>query len=552
PKEQQQEPTTQPKEQQQEPKPAQEQPKFEIKKILEVLGITEGEIGSESYWRGVLGNNVTIQSIKSVEETQKRKGGAHLRTLSTSESLGTGKFTSDEKVKKAREELESLKQEEILERLTGKEDNEGEKFLIEKVKTLFSDSSDESRELGKIIAHSILTESSAINYCSAKKAQIENTLSEPKTPYGANINFVLENENARLERELDEAKEKLEKFPKDAYNALKVSLSGELDNARTKEDTADLVKKRIEEGNESIQTTLKDIISLIKNNFPETESFKKAASENNELLAHLKAIEKNCQTAEEGKKNQKDSTVDTSTVDTSTVDTSTVDTSKISHNLIEENKRLKKDKRFLNSLVVGVLIFSSFILILAVFLGFSNPKKKDDEEVEQKKKKTSAAKAAVCKTAISSVQVRPVPPIALVAQGTRAFDFGSKGRGFKSYQACQKNELKKWMEVKIIARAKKKLRDYRIIKEFISGLVLSGQEIKSLRNYQSSIDEAYVMPQNGEVYVINMNINPYKYSRGDNSSAKLKVALAQHLRKYQIKDRVKEKEIKRKITTKDF
>ncbi|CAG8456050.1 26246_t:CDS:1 [Gigaspora margarita] len=68
------------------------------------------------------------------------------------------------------------------------------------------------------------------------------------------------------------------------------------------------------------------------------------------------------------------------------------------------------------------------------------------------------------------------------------------------------------MESKVIARAKKSLRDYKIIERFVAGLALTGNEIKSLRNHQVSIGEAYVLPQQKELYVVNMNIAAYKYS----------------------------------------
>ena len=68
------------------------------------------------------------------------------------------------------------------------------------------------------------------------------------------------------------------------------------------------------------------------------------------------------------------------------------------------------------------------------------------------------------------------------------------------------------MENKVVARAKKNLRDYKIIEKFVAGVVLTGTEIKSLRNYQSSIDESYIFPQQQELYIINMHIVAYKYS----------------------------------------
>lgn len=43
-----------------------------------------------------------------------------------------------------------------------------------------------------------------------------------------------------------------------------------------------------------------------------------------------------------------------------------------------------------------------------------------------------------------------------------------------------------------------------------AGLVLTGTEIKSLRAHNASISDAYVMLKNGEAFVINMHIAPYK------------------------------------------
>ena len=44
----------------------------------------------------------------------------------------------------------------------------------------------------------------------------------------------------------------------------------------------------------------------------------------------------------------------------------------------------------------------------------------------------------------------------------------------------------------------------------IAGLVLTGTEIKSLRAHNATISDAYVMLRNGEAYVVNMHIAPYK------------------------------------------
>ncbi len=43
-----------------------------------------------------------------------------------------------------------------------------------------------------------------------------------------------------------------------------------------------------------------------------------------------------------------------------------------------------------------------------------------------------------------------------------------------------------------------------------AGLVLTGTEIKSLRAHNATISDAYIILKNGEAYVINMHIAPYK------------------------------------------
>lgn len=44
----------------------------------------------------------------------------------------------------------------------------------------------------------------------------------------------------------------------------------------------------------------------------------------------------------------------------------------------------------------------------------------------------------------------------------------------------------------------------------VAGLVLTGTEIKSLRKHDAGISDAYVYVRNGEVWLANMHIAPYK------------------------------------------
>ena len=52
--------------------------------------------------------------------------------------------------------------------------------------------------------------------------------------------------------------------------------------------------------------------------------------------------------------------------------------------------------------------------------------------------------------------------------------------------------------------------EYFIEEEFISGIVLSGTEIKSIRNGKASIIEAYCVISDGELFIRNMYIAPYE------------------------------------------
>jgi SsrA-binding protein len=47
---------------------------------------------------------------------------------------------------------------------------------------------------------------------------------------------------------------------------------------------------------------------------------------------------------------------------------------------------------------------------------------------------------------------------------------------------------------------------------FEAGLVLTGAEIKSIRSGEITVNEAYVRPQGGELFLLNAYIKPYAHS----------------------------------------
>lgn len=138
------------------------------------------------------------------------------------------------------------------------------------------------------------------------------------------------------------------------------------------------------------------------------------------------------------------------------------------------------------------------------------------------------------------------------------------------------------MNKDFIVKVKKNYFNYKIIEVFISGIVLNGDEIKSIRNHKVSINEAYIsFDKKEEIYVFDMKISSYRYSGNFNSNnlirrklllnkkeirriikyskvkkypiiplklflsdggwAKLEIAISQRLKKYQIKKKIKDK-----------
>jgi SsrA-binding protein len=63
---------------------------------------------------------------------------------------------------------------------------------------------------------------------------------------------------------------------------------------------------------------------------------------------------------------------------------------------------------------------------------------------------------------------------------------------------------------KSVARNPKATHDYHILDTWETGIVLTGTEVKSLRNGKASIREAYARVKNGEVFLEGMNITPYE------------------------------------------
>ena len=66
------------------------------------------------------------------------------------------------------------------------------------------------------------------------------------------------------------------------------------------------------------------------------------------------------------------------------------------------------------------------------------------------------------------------------------------------------------MENKLIAKNPTAFHNYTIEDKIEVGIVLSGTEIKSIRNGKANLKDSYAIIKNGEIYILGMHISPYE------------------------------------------
>lgn len=76
------------------------------------------------------------------------------------------------------------------------------------------------------------------------------------------------------------------------------------------------------------------------------------------------------------------------------------------------------------------------------------------------------------------------------------------------------------MNVKVVAENKKARFDYELLETLEAGLELSGPEVKSIKSGHISIKEAYVVPKDAELWLINAHVSPYNPASRENADPK--------------------------------
>jgi SsrA-binding protein len=83
---------------------------------------------------------------------------------------------------------------------------------------------------------------------------------------------------------------------------------------------------------------------------------------------------------------------------------------------------------------------------------------------------------------------------------------------------------------KVVATNRRASHDYFLEERFEAGLVLTGTEIKSIRDGKISLQHAYVLPRQDELWLIEAHIAPYEHGSHQNHDPKRPRKLLLHRR----------------------
>lgn len=83
-------------------------------------------------------------------------------------------------------------------------------------------------------------------------------------------------------------------------------------------------------------------------------------------------------------------------------------------------------------------------------------------------------------------------------------------------------------DIEVVCQNRKARHDYHVIESLEVGIVLVGHEVKSIREHHVSLDSSYAFISNGELWLIDCNIEPYKFASYEQHDPKRKRKLLIH------------------------
>lgn len=92
-------------------------------------------------------------------------------------------------------------------------------------------------------------------------------------------------------------------------------------------------------------------------------------------------------------------------------------------------------------------------------------------------------------------------------------------------------------EQKILAKNKKAFHEYEVLERYEAGIVLSGTEVRSLRDNNCQLTDSFALVRNGEVWLHNLHIAPFAQGSFNNPDPDRKRKLLLH--KKQIRELMK-------------
>jgi SsrA-binding protein len=94
----------------------------------------------------------------------------------------------------------------------------------------------------------------------------------------------------------------------------------------------------------------------------------------------------------------------------------------------------------------------------------------------------------------------------------------------------------------VVIKNKKASFEYNLLQTFSAGIVLTGTEVKSIREGKASLSESYCIIMNGELWVKNLHISEFKQGSYNNHDPKrLRKLLIKKIELRKIESKLKEK-----------
>ena len=96
------------------------------------------------------------------------------------------------------------------------------------------------------------------------------------------------------------------------------------------------------------------------------------------------------------------------------------------------------------------------------------------------------------------------------------------------------------MDKKVVSTNRKAYHDFLIFDKYVAGIVLTGTEIKSIRNGAVNLKDSFAKIENNEAFLYGMHISPYEHgNRFNHKSDRIRKLLLQKREILKIQDKVK-------------